>query len=253
MPSQKQWNKRPTEAFAEHKFVHFHNISYDCSKQGFAQLLSNQGYDKCIIYWPNEQHVGQPSHRGFCQVQFPDAAIAARAKTAFSGYTIAGRKMKTGDATPPAPSQSRVARRAARLEAVQRSAPVATMAPSAAMAPVTSPAPMFTSALAIRSAPAFIEDSGGKKVLRSTSLPSPAPKNDALVRPWIWVQHGENSSRVFELIPLASLPLYEAAEKDQRKPVNRQETLTMDAPQSLEFVSDARDAPAGGQKDHSQC
>lgn len=101
MPSRKNWNKRPQEAIAEHKLVHFRDISYGCSKERFAQLLSSQGYDSCIVYWPNDENTEYP-HRGFCQVQFPDAAIAARAKTAFSGYAIAGRQMKTGDVIPPA-------------------------------------------------------------------------------------------------------------------------------------------------------
>lgn len=101
MPSRKNWNKRPPQAIAEHKFVHFRNISYGCSKERFAQLLSSQGYNNCIVYWPNEQKSNEHSHRGFCQVQFPDAAIAARAKTTFAGYSIAGRLMKTADIIPP--------------------------------------------------------------------------------------------------------------------------------------------------------
>jgi hypothetical protein len=101
MPSRKNWNKRSQQATAEHKFVHFRNISYGCSKESFAQLLSSQGYYNCIVYWPNKQKGDQYSHRGFCQVQFPDVAIAARAKTTFAGYSIAGRLMKTADIMPP--------------------------------------------------------------------------------------------------------------------------------------------------------
>ncbi|CAJ0553646.1 Ff.00g121580.m01.CDS01 [Fusarium sp. VM40] len=56
----------------------------------------------------------------------------------------------------------------------------------------------------------FVKDLDGKQVLRSTSLPSPAPKNNALVRPWSWVQKDDSSARVFQKVALESIPLYEA-------------------------------------------
>lgn len=57
----------------------------------------------------------------------------------------------------------------------------------------------------------FVKDLDGKQVLRSTSLPSPAPKNDAFVRPWSWVQKDNGSAKAFQKVALESIPLYEAA------------------------------------------
>jgi hypothetical protein len=57
----------------------------------------------------------------------------------------------------------------------------------------------------------FVKDFDGKQVLRSTSLPSPAPKNNTLVRPWNWVQQGDESARVLQKVALESIPLCEAA------------------------------------------
>ncbi|KIL84361.1 hypothetical protein FAVG1_12381 [Fusarium avenaceum] len=340
MPSRKNWNKRPEQAIAEHKFVHFRDISYGCSKEKFAQLLSSQGYDNCIVYWPNEQKSDKHSHRGFCQVQFPDSAIAASAKTAFSGYAIAGRLINTANVIPPAPRQKRPAEGP---QPGQRPAPVAPVAPVFAPAPwtraahpgqgglnqfrhvgeslqsmsITSPSSPFPSSLAASSshatqsadtsaaptmastslvppvlpildspaplptsdaaraslasrklsafpeswrfdmedpeaAPAaytsyrsdlfdayteagvlnrgFVKDLNGKQVLRSTSFPSPAPKNDALVRPWCWVQKDDDSGRVFKKVALESVPLMDEKDKDQRKPVKYRDMMTMDAP-----------------------
>ncbi|KAI6772436.1 hypothetical protein HG530_003394 [Fusarium avenaceum] len=76
----------------------------------------------------------------------------------------------------------------------------------------------------------FVKDLDGKQVLRSTSLPSPTPKNNSLVRPWSWVQKDDGSARVFQKVALESIPLYEAADKDQRSRMKHRDMFSMDAP-----------------------
>ncbi|KAL6923440.1 hypothetical protein ACHAPO_001605 [Fusarium lateritium] len=100
MPTVQKWNSRSQAAIAAGQFVHCGNINFGTSKANFADSLSAQGFNNCIIYWPLQQN--NYAHIGWCQLQFPDRATAIRARASLNGLDLRGRPMTTGPVIPEA-------------------------------------------------------------------------------------------------------------------------------------------------------
>ncbi|KAF5535834.1 hypothetical protein FMEXI_10624 [Fusarium mexicanum] len=100
MPTLGNWNKRDTAAVAGEKVVYCGNIKFTVTKDQFAKVLSDKGFDNCIVYWPPPKNASHP-HEGWCHVQFPDRDTAARARAELSGAHIGARSIKTGPVCPP--------------------------------------------------------------------------------------------------------------------------------------------------------